>query len=105
MRNSLFYANHYILYPFRGPDGELAAATRYLNQRYSMPHGEIIGILTDVGTEAKYKFQAQNMGKGGISKTRNSSLPVISYAFYFYSQFLSTRSTKNLCFSFSVKRS
>ena len=34
-----------------GPDGELAAATRYLNQRYSMPSGEVIGILTDVGTE------------------------------------------------------
>lgn len=34
-----------------GPDGELSAATRYLNQRYSMPYGEIIGILTDVGTE------------------------------------------------------
>lgn len=34
-----------------GPDGEMAAATRYLNQRYSMPYGEIIGILTDVGTE------------------------------------------------------
>lgn len=34
-----------------GPDGELAAATRYLNQRCSMPYGEIIGILTDVGTE------------------------------------------------------
>ena len=34
-----------------GPDGELAAATRYLNQRYSMPNGEIIGILTDIGTE------------------------------------------------------
>lgn len=34
-----------------GADGELAAATRYLNQRYAMPNGEIIGILTDVGTE------------------------------------------------------
>ena len=34
-----------------GADGELAAATRYLNQRYSMPNREIIGILTDVGTE------------------------------------------------------
>jgi spore coat protein JC len=34
-----------------GPDGELAAATRYLNQRYSMPYKEVIGILTDVGTE------------------------------------------------------
>ena len=34
-----------------GPDGEIGAATRYLNQRYSTPYGEIIGILTDVGTE------------------------------------------------------
>ena len=29
----------------------MGAATRYLNQRYTMPYGEIIGILTDVGTE------------------------------------------------------
>jgi spore coat protein JC len=34
-----------------GPDGELAAAMRYLNQRYSVPNGQIAGILTDVGTE------------------------------------------------------
>ena len=34
-----------------GPDGELAASMRYLHQRYSMPWGEIVGILTDVGTE------------------------------------------------------
>lgn len=34
-----------------GPDGELGAATRYLSQRYSMPYNEVIGILTDVGTE------------------------------------------------------
>ena len=34
-----------------GPDGEWGAATRYLNQRYSMPNGEAIGILTDVGSE------------------------------------------------------
>ncbi len=34
-----------------GPDGELAAATRYLNQRYTMPTGEAIGMLTDIGTE------------------------------------------------------
>ena len=34
-----------------GPDGELGAATRYLNQRYSMPYGEVVGILTDIGTE------------------------------------------------------
>ena len=34
-----------------GPDGELAASMRYLHQRYSMPYGQITGILTDVGTE------------------------------------------------------
>ena len=34
-----------------GPDGELAAATRYLNQRFSMPTSETIGLLTDIGSE------------------------------------------------------
>ncbi len=34
-----------------GPDGELGASLRYLNQRFSMPYSEVIGILTDVGTE------------------------------------------------------
>lgn len=34
-----------------GPDGELSASMRYLNQRYSMPYREVTGILTDVGTE------------------------------------------------------
>ena len=34
-----------------GPDGELAASMRYLHQRYSCPYSEVVGILTDVGTE------------------------------------------------------
>ena len=34
-----------------GPDGELAASTRYLSQRFSMPYREVAGILTDVGPE------------------------------------------------------
>lgn len=34
-----------------GPDGELAASQRYLNQRYTAPHAQVQGILTDVGTE------------------------------------------------------
>ena len=34
-----------------GPDGELGAATRYLNQRFATPYNEVKGILTDVGTE------------------------------------------------------
>ncbi len=34
-----------------GPDGELAASMRYLNQRYGMPYREVSDLLTDIGTE------------------------------------------------------
>lgn len=34
-----------------GPDGELSASMRYLNQRYSMPYDEVCATLTDIGTE------------------------------------------------------
>ena len=34
-----------------GPDGELAASTRYMTQRYTAPTGEIKGMLTDIATE------------------------------------------------------
>lgn len=34
-----------------GPDGEMGAATRYLQQRYAMPDRRVAGILTDIGTE------------------------------------------------------
>ena len=34
-----------------GPDGELGASMRYLNQRYSAPCREIQATLTDIGTE------------------------------------------------------
>ena len=34
-----------------GSDSELAAALRYLNQRYAMPTDKIKGLLTDIGTE------------------------------------------------------
>ena len=34
-----------------GPDGELGAALRYLDQRYAMPYAEVKGLLTDIGTE------------------------------------------------------
>lgn len=40
-----------ILSQFGGPDGELGASMRYLSQRYTMPYREIVGILTDIGTE------------------------------------------------------
>ena len=34
-----------------GPDGELAASLRYLNQRYSAPYDEVKAVLTDIGSE------------------------------------------------------
>lgn len=34
-----------------GPDGEVGAAMRYLNQRYAMPNDINKGLLTDIGTE------------------------------------------------------
>jgi len=51
--DALFYwvCSSYHKIQFGGPDGELSASMRYLNQRYSMPYNEVTGILTDVGTE------------------------------------------------------
>ena len=40
-----------IISQFGGPDGELAASQRYLSQRYVMPYREVMGVLTDIGTE------------------------------------------------------
>lgn len=34
-----------------GTDGELSASMEYLQQRYTMPTGKSIAILTDIGTE------------------------------------------------------
>ncbi|HHU24239.1 MAG: manganese catalase family protein [Bacilli bacterium] len=40
-----------ILTQYGGPQGELAAAIRYLNQRYTMPDDYGKALLTDIGTE------------------------------------------------------
>ncbi|HIW31478.1 MAG TPA: manganese catalase family protein [Candidatus Paenibacillus intestinavium] len=40
----------YLTEQYGGADGELAAALRYLNQRYTIPT-KVIGLLTDIGTE------------------------------------------------------
>ncbi len=40
-----------IISQYGGPNGEAGAALRYLSQRYTMPLGELKGILTDVGVE------------------------------------------------------
>lgn len=47
-----------IISQFGGPDGELAASQRYLSQRYSVPYGEVAGLLTDIGTEAPEMFRS-----------------------------------------------
>ncbi|MFT8344017.1 MAG: manganese catalase family protein [Clostridium beijerinckii] len=41
----------YLMSQYGGPDGELSAALRYLDQRYTMPTGKSKGLLTDIGTE------------------------------------------------------
>ena len=41
----------YLVSQYGGPDGELSAALRYLNQRYTMPTCKAKGLLTDIGTE------------------------------------------------------
>ena len=40
-----------IISQYGGPDGELLASMRYLAQRYTMPYNEVVGLLTDIGTE------------------------------------------------------
>lgn len=45
------HAASLIISQLGGPDGELGASTRYLNQRFSMPDPKVVGILTDIGTE------------------------------------------------------
>ncbi len=45
-----------IITQYGGADGELAAALRYLSQRFTMPTGTTKGILNDIGTEAPEMF-------------------------------------------------
>jgi spore coat protein JC len=41
----------YLISQYGGPDGELSAALRYLDQRYTMPTNKSKALLTDIGTE------------------------------------------------------
>ncbi len=41
----------YLVTQYGGANGELAAALRYLNQRYTMPDNKGKALLTDIGTE------------------------------------------------------
>ena len=40
----------YLMEQYGGADGELAAALRYMNQRYTIPE-KVIGLLNDIATE------------------------------------------------------
>lgn len=41
----------YLITAYGGADGELSAALKYLNQRYSMTNKQAKALLTDIGTE------------------------------------------------------
>ena len=64
-----------------GPDGELGASLRYLNQRYTMPYGDIIGILTDVGTEATCIDNRCRNFKSPLPHKRKQAF-IINYSFF-----------------------
>lgn len=40
----------FLIEQYGGADGELAAALRYMNQRYTLPD-KVVGLLTDIATE------------------------------------------------------
>lgn len=42
----------WLITQYGGPDGELGAALRYLDQRFTMPTGKSKALLTDIGTDA-----------------------------------------------------
>lgn len=61
----------YIAEQYGGADGELAAALRYMNQRYTVPD-KIIGLLNDVATE---EFSHLEMLATMIYKLTKDSTP------------------------------
>jgi len=64
IRNKNLKMAKYILTQNGGPNGELGATLRYLNQRYTMPDEFGKCELTDIATEELLQFRYQ-------SKTRN----------------------------------
>ena len=59
----------FIISQLGGPDGELAASLRYLNQRYSSPYAEVTGLLTDIGSEASEMEVSEALAFFSVSKT------------------------------------
>lgn len=57
MLSILDLLKHYKFMRYGGPDGESAAAMRYLSQRYAMPYEKGKAILNDIGTEELAHFE------------------------------------------------
>lgn len=51
IRNKDLRMAKYLITQYGGPNGELAAALRYFNQRYTMPDNKGKALLTDLATE------------------------------------------------------
>lgn len=51
-----------------GPDGEMGASTRYLQQRYSMPDRRVAGVLTDIGFSVSELFR-EHIGVAALDST------------------------------------
>jgi len=61
----------FLMEQYGGADGELSAALRYLNQRYSIPD-KVVGLLTDIGTEELAPTRCQSdFGNFGYSTSSN----------------------------------
>ena len=70
----------YLLSQYGGPDSELSASLRYLNQRYTMPDDKGKALLTDIGTEELAHLEiiatmAHQLMKGAtIDELKNAGL-------------------------------
>ncbi|HMM06276.1 MAG TPA: manganese catalase family protein [Clostridiales bacterium] len=63
-----------------GPDGELGASMRYLNQRYTMPYNTVKAALTDIGSEELNHLEM--VGALVHQLTRNLTIEEIKEAGY-----------------------
>ena len=67
-----------IITQYGGANGELAAALRYLNQRYTMPTDKGKALLTDIGTEELAHLEM--VGSIVYQLTKNASIEEIEAA-------------------------
>lgn len=63
----------YLIEQYGGADGELSAALRYLNQRYTIPD-KVIGLLTDIGTEELAPNRCMSFGEFRVQPQRERIL-------------------------------